>query len=73
MPKKRKDSLETVAKRKRVWRHNGFLGTVSMAQKGMWNIMTSDTATPQAKELANELRNDLLALYELLKERVDAN
>lgn len=73
MKKKRNYSPETVQRRKRIWRHNGFLGTTAMAQKGMIVIIESTSATPKTKQLASEIWSQLSLLYKLLKERVDAN
>lgn len=73
MKKRRNNSPETVAKRKRIWRHNGFLGTVVMAQKGMLAIMEADSTTDNAKGSAARVYNQLTTLAKDLKERVDAN
>ena len=57
--------------RLRRYRHNGYSGSVAMAQQAMVQIMASDSTTQQAKEKAAEAANKLMELRELIKERVD--
>jgi hypothetical protein len=68
---KAKETPEKFLKRQKVWRHNGFLGGVSMARKSMLAIMNSTTATRRAKQQANMVLALLNDLYPMLKERVD--
>jgi CxxC motif-containing protein len=56
--------------RKEIWQHNGFLGTVIFAQKGLQRIIQSKTATPIAKTTARNIIDDLDDLYKLLKVKV---
>lgn len=61
------------AKSRAVWRHNSFFGHVRMDMAHMTAIMYSETATPAAKETANEIWQLLRKLQIQLEERVDAN
>lgn len=62
-----------INRKKLIWRHNGFLGTVAMTEKGMRAIVDSTTATFKAKQLAYDIALRCDALRKSLKERVDAN
>jgi hypothetical protein len=57
--------------RQRRHRHNSFRGHARMCQQQMQGIISSDSATETAKQLALEIRNRALALEEALKVRVD--
>ena len=53
--------------RKEIWRHNGFLGTVAFAQKGLLSLAQANTTTPKAKAKAREIVDQLYELREMLK------
>lgn len=69
MSKKPKD--EVTADRMKRWKHSSFLGHASMTQSQMNAIISSTTATKEAKNLANEIYNLSLKLKEALKTRLD--
>lgn len=54
-----------------VWEHNRLRGNVEMAKTQMANIINSPTVTPEAKQLAGEIHNQLFLLAEEMKERYD--
>jgi hypothetical protein len=60
-------------KRDLIWKHNSFFGHVRMDMTHMNAIIYSETATPAAKQTANEIWQQLRKLQLQLKERVDAN
>lgn len=57
--------------RKEIWLHNSFLGRAAMAEKGMIDIITSQTATPKAKRFALRVQKEARNLAAALKKRVD--
>jgi hypothetical protein len=57
--------------RQRRHRHNGFLGTVSMAFQGMAAIRYASTTTQRAKELSDCIAALLGELQAELKTRID--
>lgn len=59
--------------RKEIWQHNGFLGTVAFASKGLELIIRSRTATMDAKIMARTITNDLEQLKKALKAKANAN
>jgi len=59
------------AKRMAVWKHNGLIGSTELACSVMDRIMTSSTATTDAKDRAKILYQGLKDLKVALKERVD--
>lgn len=65
-------SLTTEERKRRVWRHNSYLGNVTMAQANMKAIISSDTTTPAAKLAALRVMERLEELYPLLKTRDDS-
>ena len=64
-------SEEVFQKRMRVWRHNSFTGYVSMLQKNMRTILSSSSATDEAKTKVNQMLELSFELAELLKTRKD--
>jgi len=60
-------------KRQKIWRHNSFLGHAAMMRQNARNIITADTPTDEAKDLAAQIESLAARLSEALKERVDAN
>lgn len=58
---------------KLIWKHNSFFGHVRMDMAHMNAILSSTTATLDAKETAAEILRKLRKLSTQLKERVDAH
>jgi len=58
-------------KRLKVWKHNGFLGSIRFAQTSLNNIITADTTTQVAKDRAGNILSDLDKLKNDLAVRVD--
>ena len=56
-----------------VWKHNRFFGYARGGQSQMNDIIRSETASPAAKETANEIWSKLQQLSVQLKDRIDAN
>lgn len=54
-------------KRDRIWKHNGFQGSIAMALRAMHTISQADTASPHAQQLADEIWEKLAALSIELK------
>ena len=54
-----------------IWRHNGFLGSVRMAETSIGNMARAGSLTPEAAMLAESIRLDLMQLKALLKTRID--
>lgn len=53
--------------RMKIWRHNSFLGHCQMTRINMLNIAEAETATDEAKELAEDiaiLADELCAMLE---------
>jgi len=69
------DTLKPMSKewhdRQRRHRHNGYQGHCRMAMMNMRAIIDSDTSTPAAKTLANDIYIKAKVLAELLRHRVD--
>lgn len=65
------DKWQKWHQRQRVWRHNGFFGSVAMAKANMRSIMDSDSATNESKHLARLIHDRLTDLGQTLKKRVD--
>lgn len=61
----------TPTDRKRIWRHNSFLGYAVRMRKTAQEIIDSDSASPQAKQLAHHIRANAEDLQRALKERID--
>lgn len=59
------------AKRMAVWNHNGLIGSTELACSVMDRIMTSSTATDEAKRRAKAIYLELKELKIALKERLD--
>jgi hypothetical protein len=57
--------------RKEIWQHNSFFGSAVMTEKNMSRIIRSDTATPEAKQIATLIWYEAQKLYDALKKRVD--
>ncbi len=57
--------------RQRRHRHNSFRGHTTMCQQNMWAIITSDSATEEAKKLAQRIHMLAEELEEALKTRID--
>lgn len=70
-PERKQQPKATVEARKRVWRHNSFLGFCALARTNMQTIADSDTATPLAIAKAYAIQEELAILQQLLKERID--
>lgn len=58
-------------KRKLIWKHNSFFGSAMFAQKSMNAILTSSTATVEAKKLAMDIQAKRVALRAALQTRID--
>ena len=58
-------------RRQEIWRHNSFFGHVAMARQNMIGIMTSKTATDEAKAHATTIYNLLERLRVSLAKRVE--
>lgn len=48
-------SYEEQQRRAAVWRHNALTGHIGMAKAGMKAVLSSRTATDEAKDIANEI------------------
>lgn len=57
--------------RQRVWRHNAFSGHAAMMKSQLNAIAASDTATPEAKHIANQMLKWVPDLAKALKTRID--
>lgn len=64
--------LTSEERKRRAWRHNSFLGNVTMAKTNMNFIILSDTTTPAAKVAAMKVNEQLDKLLPLLKTRDDS-
>lgn len=62
-------SNEANQKKMAIWRHNSFFGHVRMAWANMNGIANSVTATPEAKETANQILDLLDKLKGQLRTR----
>lgn len=58
-------------KRMYIHRHNGFFGSVKMAERNLIVIINSPSVNSEAKEIAWEIFCALKPLYEKLKDRID--
>lgn len=58
-------------KRRRVWKHNSFLGHARMAEANMRAIRASGTASDLAKNIACRIECELELLLDALKTRVE--
>lgn len=59
-------------KRMRIWRHNGLLGSISMAEHICNNIDHMDSTSDEAKQLSYEIAVRLNKLYdEIQNNRID--
>ena len=57
--------------RLRRWRHTSFLGYVEMARMNMGAIADAATTTPETKQLASKISEQLEELRGLLRKRND--
>lgn len=64
-------SLKPLDARKRIWRHNSFLGHTAMTRRQMSNMLNADSVSDEAKETAERILNLSLKLSEQLKTRID--
>ena len=55
----------------RRWRHTSFLGCVAMARMNMGAIANASTTTPETKQLASRIAQQLMELRGLLSKRND--
>lgn len=54
-------------KRKRIWKHNGFQGSIAMAMRAMHDITRTDTVSPAGQQLADDIWCKLYDLGQELK------
>jgi len=54
---------------RQIWHHNSFFGFVALAEKNMFVILDSVTATKESKVIAHQIIRDLDRLKESLKIR----
>lgn len=67
-----KDSEEQVERRKRVWRHNSFIGHATMMQRQAQNMLEADSTSYLAKSIARRISELSADLAKELKTRIDA-
>lgn len=51
------------------WKHNSFMGSAMMMKRNCQSILTSDTATDEAKAIAVRIEQDAELLGEALRTR----
>ena len=58
-------------KRKRIWRHNSFIGHTCMMRANLNSILASDTTTAETKHIASSMLGLVTKLQNSLATRVD--
>ena len=57
--------------RNEIWKHNSFLGGCGMTHANLRSIQQSRTATPESRQLANQMMDLNERLKQSLRTRVD--
>ena len=57
--------------RRRIWRHNSFLGHAKMMEANLRNIAEADSTSSEAKRIARLMLLQVALLAPALKERID--
>lgn len=72
MPRKNSNARATTSPaQKRAWKHNSFFGHARMMISQCEGIIHSDSATPDAKDIARHIQAMARELTKALKERLD--